>query len=142
MAYQAGNPHNQCSESRNCQDRIPRDCNPETIPPRIDSLAQLEQNMVDRTINALDQVTAAVSGLDGRRVLVYVSDGLPMQPGAEIFQYFKPEEFITPDNIGTMRILQQSQPLDAMKSNLSSRFQAFARQTALAGVQFFARGNP
>ena len=123
---------------RECQDPKHIDCNPETIPQRIESLAQLEQGMVDRTINALDHVAAAVSGLDGRRVLVYVSDGLPMQPGAEIFQYFKPEEFMTPGNIVTMRILQQSQPLDAMKSNLSSRFQAFARQTALAGVQFFA----
>src|SRR5437870_4860548 len=123
---------------RECQDPKHIDCNPETIPQRIESLAQLEQGMVDRTLNALDHVAAAVSGLDGRRVLVYVSDGLPMQPGAEIFQYFKPEEFMTPGNIVTMRILQQSQPLDAMKSNLSSRFQAFARQTALAGVQFFA----
>src|SRR5713226_2019823 len=112
-----------------------RDNLAETIPPRIESLAQLEQHVVDGTIHALDYVTAAVSGLDGRRVLLYVSDGLPMQPGAEVSQYFKPEEFISPVNADTMRILQQSQPLDAMKTDLSTKYHDLGRRAALAGVQ-------
>jgi hypothetical protein len=73
----------------------------ETIPSRIEALAQLEQHMVEGTMSALDQITAVVSGLDGRRVLVYVSDGLPMQPAAEVYQYFKPEEFMRDDNLVT-----------------------------------------
>jgi hypothetical protein len=60
-----------------------------------------------------------------------------MQPGAEVYQYFKPEEFISSAG-DTMRILQQSQPLDAMKTNLSSKYQDLGRRAALAGVQFFA----
>src|SRR5205823_260605 len=71
-------------------------------------------------------------------ILVYVSDGLPMQPGAEIFQYFKPEEFIKGDNLVMMRTLQQSQPLEAMKTNLSTKFRHLARRAGGNGVQFFA----
>ncbi len=123
---------------RLCQDPKQRDCPAETIPSRIEALAQLEQHMVERTMNALGQITAVVSGLDGRRVLVYVSDGLPMQPAVEVFQYFKPEEFMRDDNFVTMRVLQQSQPLDAMKTNLSSKFHDLGRRAASAGVQFFA----
>jgi len=110
----------------------------ETIPPRIESLAQQGHRIAEDTIRALDRVTHAIAGLDGRRVMVYVSDGLPMQPGTEVFQYFKPEEFMTDKNVDVMRILAQSQPMDALKTNLSSRYRDLARQAALSGVQFFA----
>jgi VWFA-related protein len=104
---------------------------------QIDSLAQHERVMVEGTIAALDHVSNAVAGLDGRRVMVYVSDGLPMQPGAEVFQYYKPDEFVGKDPTAN-RIMAQSQSLDAMSTNLSSRFRDLARQAAFTGVQFFA----
>src|SRR5207248_5160365 len=122
---------------RQCQDPKEKNCNPEPIPQRINALADLEQHMVEQTMDALDRMSDLVSGLDGRRILVYVSDGLPMQPGAEIFQYFKPEEFIKGDNLVMMRTLQQSQPLDAMKTNLSTKFRHLARRAGGNGVQFF-----
>ncbi len=123
---------------RECQDPKEKDCRAETIPQQIEGLADLEQHMAEQTISALDQMAGLIGGLDGRRVLVYVSDGLPMQPGAEIFESFKPEEFMRADNSVTMRVLQQSQPLDAMKTNLSARFRDLARRAAGDGVQFFA----
>src|SRR5213075_3167733 len=111
---------------------------PEPIPQRINALADLEQHMAEQTMNALDQMGGLISGLDGRHVLVYLSDGLPMQPGAEISRYFKPEEFMRADNYMTMRVLQQWQSLDAMKTDLSVKFRDLARRAAGYGVQFFA----
>jgi VWFA-related protein len=123
---------------RECQDPKEKGCAPEPIPQRISALADLEQHMVEQTMNALDGMGDLISGLDGRRVLVYVSDGLPMQPGVEMYQYFKPEEFIRDDNLAMMRFMQQSQPLDAMKTNLGTKFRDLARRVAGDGVQFFA----
>jgi len=113
--------------------------NSEIARQQIDSLARHEQLMTERTIGALDRMIHNVQGLDGRRMLVYVSDGLPMQPGAEIFQYYKPDEFLNGGSSdAAKRIVAQAQPFDAMSVNLNGTFLQLARQAALAGVQFFA----
>jgi VWFA-related protein len=111
----------------------------EIVRQQIVSVARYEQLMTERTIAALDHVIHAVAGLDGRRVLVYLSDGVPMQPGAEIFQYYRPDEFLTggPSD-RAKRVAGQFQPLDAMSVNLNANFLQLARETAAAGVQFFA----
>ena len=93
--------------------------------------------MAEQTINALDRVIHSVRGLDGRRVVVYVSDGLPMQPAAEIFQSYKPDEQLTED-VAVSRISAQTQAFDAMNANLNETYLQLARRAALAGVQFFA----
>jgi VWFA-related protein len=122
-----------------CQDpKQSRACAAETIPQRIETFAQLESHMVAQTTDSLSYMATAMSGLDGRRVLVYVSDGLSMQPGAEVYQYFKPDEFKTGDNNDITKILQQSQPMDALGHNLGESMQLLAKETALNGVQFFA----
>ena len=123
---------------RECQDPREKVCRAETIPPRLEVLADLTEHMTERTMSGLDQTARLLSGLDGRRMLVYVSDGLPMQPGAELYQYFKPEEFLRSENATAMRDVQQSLPLDAMRTNLSTKFLDLGRRTADAGVQFFA----
>ena len=116
----------------------PNACQAEAIPPRIEALAQLQSHTVAQTTDSLSYMASAMSGLDGRRVLVYVSDGLPMQPAAEVFQYFKPEEFMTDGNGGLMRQFQTTQSMDSMQHNLSESLTRLAKDTALAGVQFFA----
>jgi len=97
-----------------------------------------QQLLTESTIAALDRVTDAIKGLDGRRVMVYVSDGLPMQPGAEIYAWYKPEEFLGNTADPAKAALAQALPLDAQGVNLSTAFTRSARQAALAGVQFFA----
>ena len=102
------------------------------------SLAEQEQSMAERTIAALEHVIHSTAGLDGRRVLVYLSDELPMQPGAEILQYYEPDRFLTGGSSDkSVRVIGQMQTLDAMRTNLSTKFQDLARQSASAGVQFF-----
>jgi VWFA-related protein len=103
------------------------------------SLAEQERSMAERTIAALERVIHSTAGLDGRRVLVYLSDGLPMQPAAEIFQYYRPELYLTASSSSlSVRTMGQFQQMDAMSVDLSSKFHELGRESAAAGVQFFA----
>ena len=49
-------------QRRICQDPHERDCMAETIPGRIDTLAQLETHMVSQTTDALSYVSSTMSG--------------------------------------------------------------------------------
>jgi len=104
------------------------------------SFTDQEMTMTERTIGALGDVVRLTAGLDGRRMLVYLSDGLPMQPAAEIFHAYHPEEFLRAGSSSNRAIttVAQLQPFDAMRVNLSSKFQKLAQESAAAGVQFFA----
>jgi VWFA-related protein len=51
----------------------------------IRQFAQEQGNNLKFTIGALKQTITMMSGLPGRKVLVYVSDGLPMVPGLELY---------------------------------------------------------
>jgi VWFA-related protein len=111
----------------------------EQLPTMMDSLAEQGTIAAVRTIGALDSVVNLASGLDGRRVLVYVSDGLPQQPGVEVFHSFNQDDFAPGDSsLSAYRVISQSVPLDAMKHDLGVPLQKLARTSALAGVQFFS----
>lgn len=111
----------------------------EMLRQMISSFAEHEQLRTEQTMTSIDQMVHIVSGLDGRRVLVYVSDGLPMQPAAEVFQYYRPEDFYTGSSSdAAKKVMAQAQPLDAMSVNLNAKFIDLARRAALAGVQLFA----
>ena len=48
--------------------------------------AQNTRNEVIRTLSRLRFLINSLAGLPGRKALLYVSDGIPLQPGQEIFQ--------------------------------------------------------
>ena len=104
-------------------------------------LAERERGNTQREIDALNDVIRSTSGLDGRRALVCVSDGLPMQPVAEMFKFYekRAEETMS---AGTPRfsnqIIANFNRSDALKTDLSMSFERLAKESATAGVQFFA----
>jgi VWFA-related protein len=58
-----------------------------------DRFGSMSQGIVDEqwfqlcnTTRAIRSVIISMAGLPGRKALVYISDGLPMQPGAELFE--------------------------------------------------------
>jgi VWFA-related protein len=55
---------------------------------RIQTYADQIANDLEFGMNALRQVTTSVSGLEGRKFLVYVSSGLPMTPAKDLFNEF------------------------------------------------------
>jgi VWFA-related protein len=54
----------------------------------LEDYAQRRVAEVDRTIDALQQAVNLTSIFTGRKVLLYVSDGLPQQPAIEMFDFW------------------------------------------------------
>jgi len=52
------------------------------------AFAAEESNDLMFSVGALREVIASLSGLQGRKSIVYISSGLPMTPGADLFQQF------------------------------------------------------
>jgi len=57
----------------------------ERIYGLIRGFAQEEETNLKFTLGSLKEIITMMSGLPGRKVLVYVSDGLPMNPGLELY---------------------------------------------------------
>lgn len=61
---------------------------PDTIFYRLVKFAERRTAEVDRTLAAMESSIELISGFAGRKVLLYVSEGLPQQPAAELFEYW------------------------------------------------------
>lgn len=58
----------------------------EGVASELQEYAQREYDEVRATASALSQFVSVLSGLPGRKALVYVSDGLSMHPGEALYQ--------------------------------------------------------
>ncbi|MCM3875030.1 MAG: VWA domain-containing protein, partial [Thermoanaerobaculia bacterium] len=54
---------------------------------RVRSYCQSLDNDLTFTIDAMKTTINQLAGVDGRKMLIHVSDGLPQSPGAELWQY-------------------------------------------------------
>ena len=61
---------------------------PADIRQRIYQYAQEEGNNLGFTLSALRQMIAMLSGVEGRKSIIYVSSGLPMTPGYGLMQEY------------------------------------------------------
>jgi VWFA-related protein len=61
---------------------------PDTIFYRVEKYAERRTLDVDRTLAGMEEAIDLVSGFAGRKVLLYVSEGLPQQPGSDIMTYW------------------------------------------------------
>jgi len=59
---------------------------PQNIVTPAHSYATSRRNEVLRTISSLTVLVNSLSGVPGRKALLHVSDGLPLNPGEELFQ--------------------------------------------------------
>ena len=53
------------------------------------SFAEEQQNDLKFTFDAIKDTITKLSGVDGRKILVHVSEGLPQFPGAEVWRYIQ-----------------------------------------------------
>jgi VWFA-related protein len=51
------------------------------------SYANSYKNDIDFTVDALKKTVDQLAGVEGRKILLHVSEGLPQSPGAEVFKY-------------------------------------------------------
>jgi VWFA-related protein len=121
---------------RQVEDYIDRnaDSNPSTITQAVDdasSFAREQRNDLQFTIGAIKELVTMMSGLPGRRAVIYVSDGLPMNPGMEL--YYEIE-----DRYHSPTVLSLAHDNDA-----SDLFRGLISTATAAGVTFYtidARG--
>jgi VWFA-related protein len=64
----------------------PRPCPPEIAGPA-HTFAQSRRREVVATLGALTAIVNSLAGLPGPKALLHVSDGLPIAPGAELFEF-------------------------------------------------------
>ena len=60
---------------------------PHNIATPAHAYASSRRQEVLQTINALTVLVNSLSGVPGRKAVLHVSDGLPLTPGAEVFQF-------------------------------------------------------
>jgi VWFA-related protein len=89
------------------------------------SHAELVYTEMDFTIQALSDLMQALSGLQGRKALLYVSDGLPMTPGEDLF--------IAVDE----RFPRASARGEAFSYDLQPEFRRLGAQANTSGVTFY-----
>ncbi|MGV8042440.1 MAG: VWA domain-containing protein [Thermoanaerobaculaceae bacterium] len=52
---------------------------------QVESFAKEQRNNLTFTVRAIQELVAMMSGLPGRKSIIYVSDGLPLSPGLELY---------------------------------------------------------
>jgi len=58
-----------------------------TVEERVRAWAEQESNVVSGALQGLDGVVGWLAGVPGRKAILYVSDGLPLMPGDDLFQW-------------------------------------------------------
>ena len=59
----------------------------EEAEPTVDFYAKQRFNDLNTSIDGLKEMVGSLAGLPGRKALLYVSDGLPMKAGADLFEF-------------------------------------------------------
>lgn len=96
----------------------------EEVAGRVRTYAESLSNDLSFTLSALKDFTGSLAGLPGRKAILYVSDGLPMRAGEDVF-YKLQEKF------------ERASLLDAQSYDASRRFLELANQANANRVTFY-----
>jgi VWFA-related protein len=110
---------------------------PDTIFHRIENYAELRTSDLDRAIEALENAVELASAFTGRKVLLYVSDGLPQHPALELFEYWERAR-----NTGAEYVSRQSTARSdmarALRFERGDAFRRLAQRAQTADVAFYS----
>lgn len=99
----------------------------------IRNFAQREHNLVRDTIAGLRQFIGSLSGVPGRKAVLYVSDGLSMRPGEELYYAWdnKFREYARDLGVGSIT-------MDATELRTDEYFEALVDAANASEVTFYA----
>jgi VWFA-related protein len=130
-------------------------CSKDMIRP-VEAYAEQMRGEAARTIGALTVVINSLSGVPGHKALLYVSDGIPINPGEELYQ--AASELCDGSNNGTrnstgdlqtlaekkgesdiepVRYDPRTAAIDSQKHSLVSKFQHLAAHASANRVTFY-----
>jgi VWFA-related protein len=114
------------SERRDVLKAIDDAKTPDEAVTRIRSYILAQKNDLDFTVEALKTAVNQLAGVEGKKILLHVSDGLPQSPGYELWLYAQ-EKFRS-----------QSFLLNAQEFDKTAGFLGVIRNANAAGVTIYA----
>lgn len=96
----------------------------------ISNWAGQESSYVRGSLNALDLVISQLAGLPGRKAILYVSDGLPLVPGLDMFTIFT-RASISPE------VSKRTPAMVAQKFDLTPRFREVTSHASRNRITFY-----
>jgi VWFA-related protein len=100
------------------------------IENQIESWASEESLMVTGSLDALDSVVSWLAGVPGRKAVLYVSDGLPITPGLDLYTIWSraPRQ---------PSITQRISAMNAEKYDMTARFRQLTAHASRNRVAFY-----
>jgi VWFA-related protein len=89
------------------------------------SFAREQRNNLTFAVGAIKELVGMMSGLPGKKAIIYLSDGLPMTPGLELF-------YAIQDKYSSPSVLSESREEDA-----TDLFRGLVNTAAAAGVTLY-----
>lgn len=102
-----------------------------SLLPRIRGLAEQQMVHTRQTLGVVEEFVAMVAGLDGRKSVVYISDGLPMRPARALFDGLARRLDPIADQI------EVRAELETQRYDLSLDFQRLLTRANTGGVAFY-----
>lgn len=100
---------------------------PGIVQGRVRLFAENQFNDLQFTVDGIKEMLGSLAGVPGRKAVLYVSDGLPMRAGEDMFVAASE---IDPDNFSGMR-------MDALHYDASRMFTEIANSANANGVAFY-----
>jgi VWFA-related protein len=100
------------------------------IESQLESWAGEESIMVQGSLNALDSVVSWLAGVPGRKAILYVSDGLSITPGLDLYTIFSRAA-------RQPSITQRVSAMNAEKYDMTTRFRQLTAHASRNRVAFY-----
>lgn len=113
---------------------------PDALAQQVTVFAETYARETQNTIAALRDVVGMMKGLEGRKTLLYISEGLPLQPGAEVIDYWSRlmHEKIAPRGEAMDSYTRQfsARPSEVLRHDQTARFLELVKDAQAARVAF------
>jgi VWFA-related protein len=100
-----------------------------TVEERVRAWAEQESAVVSGALQGLDGVVGWLAGVPGRKAILYVSDGLPLMPGDDLFQWAAAHS--------GYRVSQRISGLNSMTLELTKRFRDVTSHASRNRITFY-----
>lgn len=118
------------SERKQVQDRIKETSSYDEALASARSYAQSVEHDLRQSAESLNGLMTTLAGVEGKKVLVLASEGFPMQPGREVFQYI--------DEVANQKNWRFSGTiLEGMSFDSTSLIQSVARTANANGITMY-----
>lgn len=117
---------------------------PEMLNQQVMTFAESWSRETQNTIDALRQAVGTLRGLEGRKVLLYISEGLPLQPAGEVVDYWARLlkdgrlQRKSDEPVDEYLKIFSARPSESMRFDQTSRFLELVRDAQQAGVMVSA----